>query len=95
MTQDELLEVIEEAARTGRRSWICRGGVDGVAAGDWAVTQLETLQLGWKIYKGQLIWNQLSALPPEIVQLTSLQTLDLSKNQLSALSMKMGCLPFF
>ncbi|MEM9449249.1 MAG: COR domain-containing protein [Cyanobacteria bacterium P01_E01_bin.6] len=77
MTNDELLQVIEQAAN------------DGVVDLDLSGNSLTELppEIGQLTSLQSLVlsYNQLSALPTEIVQLTSLQSLVLSANPLSAL----------
>ena len=77
MTEDELLQVIERAAKEDLQSL------------DLSNNQLSSLpqEIG-KLTSLQLLdlrSNQLSSLPQEIGKLTSLQLLDLSNNQLSSL----------
>ncbi|NEP15532.1 MAG: TIR domain-containing protein [Leptolyngbya sp. SIO4C1] len=100
MTQDELLALIDGAARDGRKELDlskCRltrlppeiGQLQSLQQLDLRYNQLsalppEIVQLQ-SLQRLDLRYNQLSALPPEIVQLQSLQRLDLSSNQLSAL----------
>jgi Leucine-rich repeat (LRR) protein len=77
MTEEELLEVIEAAAKDGRTELDLSGeGLQSLPAEIGQLTSLQSLDLGV---------NQLSSLPAEIGQLTSLQTLHLGDNQLSSL----------
>ncbi|WP_413175371.1 COR domain-containing protein [Anabaena azotica] len=82
MTEAELLQVIEEAAR------------DGVTKLDLSFKQISSLpgEIGQltNLQSLNLSSNQLSNLPPKIVQLTNLQTLNLSNNQLSSLPSEIG-----
>ncbi|MFM7406681.1 MAG: leucine-rich repeat domain-containing protein, partial [Cuspidothrix sp.] len=77
MTQEELLQVIEQAAREGVTELDLSG--KNLTTLPPEIVKLVNLQ---SLY----LWNnQLSSLPPEIVKLVNLQSLDLSSNQLSSL----------
>ena len=77
MRRDEIIKLIEEAARTGQTKLDLSGNqLKELPAEITQLVNLTTLYLGG---------NKLSELPSEIGQLTNLTTLDLSGNQLSAL----------
>ncbi|WP_442941550.1 leucine-rich repeat domain-containing protein [Nostoc sp.] len=77
MTNEELLQIIEQAARVKLTKLDLSGkGLTTLPLKIVQLTNLGTLDLSW---------NQLSSLPPEFVQLTNLQTLNLGSNQLSSL----------
>jgi internalin A len=82
MTQEELLQVIEQAAK------------DGVTQLDLSNEQLDSLpaEIGQLINLRSLNLrnNQVSSLPAEIGQLVSLRSLDFSINQLSSLPAEIG-----
>ncbi len=82
MTNEELLQIIEQAARDKVTTLDLSGkGFTTLPLEIVQLTNLQTLNLGS---------NQLSSLPPEIVQLTNLQTLHLNLNQLSSLPPEIG-----
>ncbi|MBD2611264.1 leucine-rich repeat domain-containing protein [Nostoc punctiforme FACHB-252] len=77
MTNEELLQIIEKAARDNVTTLDLSGNsLTRLLPEIVQLTNLQTLSLSS---------NQLSSLPPEIVQLTNLQSLILSNNQLSSL----------
>ncbi|MEH1900945.1 MAG: COR domain-containing protein [Nostoc sp.] len=105
MTNEELLQIIEQAARDKVTELNLSGqGLTTLPAEIGQLTNLQSLNL----YSNQLsslpaefgqltnlqflhlIRNQLSSLPAEIGQLTNLQFLDLSSNQLSSLPAEFG-----
>ncbi|MEO1523266.1 MAG: hypothetical protein AAFU78_21170, partial [Cyanobacteria bacterium J06633_2] len=77
MTNDELLQVIEHAAKEGVTELDLSGHeLTELPPEIGQLTQLKTLILGkYDQQTYRYIGNQLSALPPEIGQLTSLQQL--------------------
>ncbi|MEH2156291.1 leucine-rich repeat domain-containing protein [Nostoc sp.] len=103
MTNEELLQIIEQAVRDKVTRLNLSG--KGLTTLPPEIVQLTNLQ-SLNLCNNQLsslpleivqltnlrsldLWsNQLSSLPPEIVQLTNLQTLDLSSNQLSSLPLE-------
>ncbi|MEH2393211.1 MAG: COR domain-containing protein [Nostoc sp.] len=100
MTNEELLEIIEQAVRDKvTRLNLSGKGLTTLPPEIVQLTNLQSLYLGNNqlsslppeiVQLTNLRWldlwsNQLSSLPPEIVQLTNLYTLDLSSNQLSSL----------
>ena len=82
MTEKEVLQRIEEAAREGATE--LKLGGKGLTVLPPEIGQLYQLQ------ELNLQGNQLTALPPEIGQLTQLRTLDLHNNQLTALPPEFG-----
>ncbi len=77
MTNEELLQIIEQAARDNVTELNLSGeGLTTLPPEFGKLTNLRSLYLSG---------NQLSSLPPEFVQLTNLQILDLRNNQLSSL----------
>ncbi|MBD1869636.1 leucine-rich repeat domain-containing protein [Cyanobacteria bacterium FACHB-471] len=96
MTQEELLQVIEQAARDGRRTLDLAGeGLTALPPEIGKLTQLKHLILGKWYYnheerRGEYIGNNLKALPPEIGQLINLKKLWASANQLSNLPAEIG-----
>ncbi len=82
MTNEELLQIIEQAAR------------DKVTELDLSYQGLTTLPREFvqltNLQSLNLSYNQLSSLPTKIVQLTNLQSLNLSYNQLSSLPPEFG-----
>ncbi|MGF1991008.1 MAG: COR domain-containing protein [Nostoc sp. ZfuVER08] len=77
MTKEELLQIIEQAARDKVTELNLSGkGLTTLPGEIGQLTNLQSLDLDG---------NQLSSLPGEIVQLTNLQSLDLRRNQLSSL----------
>ncbi|MEM9449057.1 MAG: COR domain-containing protein [Cyanobacteria bacterium P01_E01_bin.6] len=91
MTRDDLLALIDQAAAEGWTELDLAGeNVTELPPKISKLTQLTVLILGkYDETKGRL-GNPLRALPPEIGQLTSLQSLSLSYTQLSALPSKIG-----
>ncbi|WP_138500060.1 COR domain-containing protein [Nostoc sp. PA-18-2419] len=82
MTNEELLQIIEQAAKGKVTELDLSGkGLTTLPAEIGRLTKLRSLDL-----RG----NQLSSLPGEIRQLTNLQTLDLGFNQLSSLPGEIG-----
>lgn len=82
MTQDELRQLIDQAAREGWTELNLRG--EDLTALPPEIAQLSSLQ------SLDLGSNQLMAMPSEIGQLTNLQSLDLSRNQLSTIPPVIG-----
>ncbi|MGM3305158.1 leucine-rich repeat domain-containing protein [Anabaena sp. WFMT] len=82
MTEAELLQAIEKAARDGVTELDLSGYFLSNLPGEIGqLTNLQHLNLGD---------NQLSSLPQEIGQLTNLQSLDFFKNQLGSLPQEIG-----
>ncbi len=82
MRRDEVIKLIEDAARTGQTELdLSRNQLSELPAEIGQLSKLTTLDLSG---------NQLSELPAEITQLANLTTLDLSWNQLSELSAEIG-----
>jgi internalin A len=82
MRRDEIIKLIEEAARTGQTELDLRGNqLSDLPAEIGQLSNLSTLNLSM---------NQLSDLPAEITQLSNLTTLHLSGNQLSELPAEIG-----
>ncbi|PHJ69274.1 GTPase [Nostoc linckia z18] len=105
MTNKELLQIIEQAARDKVTELDLSGkGLTTLPAEIGQLTNLQTLNLSDNQLSGlavefeqltnlqtlDLSFNQLSSLPVEIGQLTNLQTLDLNFNQLSSLPVEIG-----
>ena len=82
MTNEELLQIIKQAARDKQTKLNLSG--KGLTTLPLEIVKLTNLQF---LY---LYNNQLSSLPAEIVQLTNLQTLNLVGNQLSSLPVEFG-----
>ncbi len=82
MTQEELLQIIDEAARDERHTLDLRE--KGLTALPPEIGQLQSLRYLF------LARNQLTALPPEIGQLQNLWQLVLRGNQLTSLPPEMG-----
>ncbi|MFN6502109.1 MAG: COR domain-containing protein [Nostoc sp. DedQUE01] len=82
MTNEELLQIIEQAAK------------DKVTELDLSNKSLTTVpaEIGWltNLQFLNLSFNQLSSLPAEIGKLTNLKSLDFSSNQLSSLPAEIG-----
>ncbi|KAF5420469.1 MAG: hypothetical protein C5S44_08435 [Candidatus Methanocomedens sp.] len=77
MRRDEIIKLVEEAARTGQTELDLSGNqLSELPAEIGQLANITTLKLSA---------NQLSELPAEITQLANLTTLDLSRNQLSEL----------
>ena len=100
MTEDELLQVIERAAKEDLQSLdLSNNQLSSLPQEIGKLTSLQSLDLSsnqlsslpqeivklTSLQSLYLSYNQLSSLPQEIVELTSLQSLDLSYNQLSSL----------
>ncbi|MBH8577408.1 leucine-rich repeat domain-containing protein [Nostocaceae cyanobacterium CENA369] len=100
MTNEELLQIIEKAARDNVITLDLSGNsLTTLTPEIVQLTNLQTLSLSsnqlsslplevvqlTNLQSLILSNNQLSSLPPEIVQLTNLQTLSLSRNQLNSL----------
>jgi Leucine-rich repeat (LRR) protein len=82
MTEEELLQVIEEAARDKRESLnLSRKGLKSLPAEFGKLTNLTSLNLSN---------NQLTNLPAEIGKLTNLTSLYLLSNQLTNLPAEIG-----
>ncbi|MEH2421256.1 MAG: COR domain-containing protein [Nostoc sp.] len=82
MTNEKLLQIIEQAAREKLTKLNLSGkGLTTLPPEIVKLTNLQTLNLSS---------NQLSSLPPEIGQLTNLQSLNLNNNQLSSLPPEIG-----
>ena len=86
MAYEEAQRRIAAAKAAGARELDLAGlELEGLPPQLWELEGLEVLVLGkWDDYQGY-VDNKLSQLPPEIGQLTSLQQLDLSGNQLRTL----------
>jgi internalin A len=82
MTQDELLKLIDRAAKEGRKKLNLSG--QGLTKVPPEISQLVLLQ------SLDLISNQIHILPPEIGQLVNLQSLYLIFNQLNTLPPEIG-----
>ncbi|MDZ8109997.1 MAG: COR domain-containing protein [Nostoc sp. DedQUE12a] len=77
MTNEELLQIIEQAAKEKATTLdLSNNQLSSLPPEICQLSSLKTLDLSN---------NQLSSLPPEICQLSSLETLDLNNNQLSSL----------
>ncbi|MGK7886914.1 MAG: COR domain-containing protein [Crocosphaera sp.] len=87
MTNDKLLSLIEKAAREEWKELDLSGfELRELPSEIGNLTKLKSLILRkWDKETRKNVGNNLTSLPPEIVQLTSLQQLDLSDNQLSSL----------
>ena len=82
MTEDELMQVIERAAKEDLQSlFLSSNQLSSLSPEIGKLTSLRSLALGN---------NQLSSLPPEIGKLTSLRSLALGNNQLSSLPPEIG-----
>ena len=82
MKKREILEIIEEAARDGRKELnLFSYGIKYLSAEIGRLTNLTELCLGY---------NQLRSLPPEIGNLKNLTKLDLDGNRLSSLPVEIG-----
>jgi phosphatidylserine/phosphatidylglycerophosphate/cardiolipin synthase-like enzyme len=82
MDRDELLELIDRAAREGWTEIDLRNQNLTTLSGEIGqLTQLHSLNLGW---------NELTELPPEISRLTQLRKLYVGSNQLMALPAGVG-----
>ena len=93
MTQQELLQLIEQAAAEGWEELDLRDQqLTELPPEIGKLTKLKVLKLGskdwWKEDKATK--NQLIMLPPELFMLTNLTTLDLSANKLTMLSPEIG-----
>jgi len=84
MSRKSLLDIIERAAREGKR--YLKLAFSGISALPHEIAQLTSLEIL------DLTGNKLTALPPEIGRLTSLEGLDLGGNQLTALPPEIGLL---
>ena len=82
MTQDELLQVIRQAARNGVTELDLSGNeLKELPPEIGQLTQLKKLTLGkFDQQRGEIVGNQLSSLPAEIGQLQNLLQLDLRAN---------------
>jgi internalin A len=85
MTQDELLQLIDQAAEEGWTELDLSGkGLTELPPEIGKLTQLESLVLGkWDEDKAEWIGNQLTELPEEITKLQALQQISLSSNQIT------------
>ncbi|NEO88064.1 MAG: GTPase [Spirulina sp. SIO3F2] len=99
MTRDELLRVIEEAARTGAKELDLAGqGLTELPPEIGQLTELETLVLGTWTADRKIRTNRLTSLPPEIGLLRNLKSLQIAGhpinpsqgNQLSELPNSIG-----
>ncbi|WP_107666955.1 leucine-rich repeat domain-containing protein, partial [Cyanothece sp. BG0011] len=82
MTEEELLQVIEQAAKDKRKFLkLWDKNLNSLPPEIGQLTNLTSLNLSF---------NQLTDLPPEIGQLTNLTSLDLSFNQLTDLPPEIG-----
>ncbi|MHC4395559.1 MAG: leucine-rich repeat domain-containing protein [Planctomycetota bacterium] len=81
MNQEEVLKIIEQAARDGRTELSLSRGLTSLPAEIWELKNLTTLNLGS---------NNLSSLPAEIGQLKNLTVLWLYNNNLTSLPAEIG-----
>jgi len=82
MTEKELIEVIERAARDGRTELdLSNRGIESLPPEIGKLTKLTVLDLSY---------NQLTSLPPELEKITKLTELHLSGNQLSSIPKGIG-----